>query len=97
MQVPTTAFSGVDADGRPVAIVVAIGMPEQAGDQEWVCPVSVSGFTDGVQPLRAGDPLQALGLAVALVRSLLAGFVESGGRLTYEDGQDVPLDSYFQL
>jgi hypothetical protein len=88
---------GVGADGKRFPISLEIGQPYKVDDHLWACPVAVGGLYERLAEQRGADALQALGLAMGLMRRLLVGFLEDGGRLVFPDApdQDVPLDSYF--
>lgn len=92
---PSTVFLAVHRDGRRVPVEVRIGQPELVAPGEWACAATLAGLHEKLVPMRGGDPLQALLLAVGLVRMLLTGFVQEGGRLLFESGEDVPLSAYF--
>jgi len=92
---PATTFLAVYSDGRRVPVEVRIGVPEPVGHGEWACAVTLTGLYERLAPMHGGDPLQALTLAVGLVRMLLTTFVDTGGRLLFESGEEVPLSAYF--
>lgn len=90
---------GIRTDGSEVPIRVQIGTPYELEEHLWACPVALPDLFRELADQRGGDSLQALCLAVGLVRNLLLGFVEDGGRIVFPHApsQEVPLDAYFTL
>ena len=74
--------------GERFEIVVAIGVPYQAGHEEWACAVSLAGLVERLHGVHAGSSPQARYLAASLLRQLLTSFVEDGGRLFHEGGTE---------
>jgi hypothetical protein len=85
------------AEGHPPrAVRVEIGRPFEADDGEWACTAAVHGLAPELAAMRGEDGLQALLLAVNLVRNVFEDARVSGGRLMYPGtSQEVPLDAYF--
>jgi hypothetical protein len=79
---------GLRPSGERVQIIATIGFPYQVGPEEWACPVSLSGLHDRLHDIHGGSSLQALCLAASLLRQLLTGFLEGGGRLLHADGKE---------
>jgi hypothetical protein len=77
---------GLQPSGVRVHIIAAIGLPYQVSPEEWACPVSLAGLHNRLHDIHGGSSLQALCLAASLLRQLLTGFVEDGGRLFCADG-----------
>jgi hypothetical protein len=77
-------------------ISVRIGCPYQITPDEWACPVELAGLRANVHDAHGIDAFQALMLAQNLARTLLAYFVEDGGRLSGSpEGKDVDLKALF--
>src|SRR5258705_9849211 len=81
--VVTTRLDCFSPDGERREVIVEIGQPYQAPEGEWACPVKIRGLYDSLCDIHGQDSLQALCLAASLVRSLLTGFVEGGGRIMF--------------
>ncbi len=94
--IASESMFGKRPDEERFKITVEIGMPYQvAGDQEeWACPVSVRPLYKKLHDAHGGSSLQALCLAIALAQDLLHGFREKGGFLTYDTGDEFPLEAY---
>ena len=77
-------------------IILEIGTPYQCGDrqEEWACPVALSPLYERLCDMRGVSSFQALCLAIALAQELLADFKEKGGSLTFETGEEFPLQAY---
>jgi len=74
--------------GERFEVVATIGRPYQRGPEEWACAVSLEGLHGKLAEMVGGSSLQALCLGVTLVRRLLSGFVEDGGKLFYPGTED---------
>jgi hypothetical protein len=85
------------ADGEPDRDVrIEIGRPYQATSGEWACPVSIHGLHPDLPAVRGEDSLQALALALDLVRKLLHQAVERGSSFQYPGtAEEVPVEAYF--
>jgi hypothetical protein len=77
-------------------ITVQIGTPYQVGTipEEWACPVSVKPLYKVLHDAHGEGSLQALCLAISLAQDLLQAFRENGGKLTFETGDEFPLEAY---
>ena len=69
-------------------LVVEIGQPYRVQEMEWACPVKIRGLYDRLPDVRGVDSLQALCQAASLVRSLLEGYLENGGKLVHAQTND---------
>jgi hypothetical protein len=79
-------------------ITIEIGRPFKWGGTsptEWACALKVEPFHS--HATHGEGSLQALCLALQLVRSELNNFTEQGGSLVWEDGQKWELESYWPL
>lgn len=77
-------------------ILLEVGPPYEVNGHpnEWACPVSIRPLFKNLRDAHAGDSLQSLCLALSLVFDLLADFRKKGGELTYETGEQFPLEAY---
>lgn len=75
---------------EPFQITIEIGTPyrRDIDVESWACPVSVSPLYKKLADMQGVDSLQALCEAIALARSLLEGFREEGGALSYDGESD---------
>lgn len=94
---PATAITmelrWIKADSAAVPIVVRIGRPtpDPRGDA-WACPCEIEGL-DAPYPAIVGDSgIQAMALALRLVRSRLADTLRAGATLCLPGDPDHPLD-----
>jgi hypothetical protein len=62
----------------------SIGLMETP-ERDSACPVAIRGMYDNLADIHGEDSLQALCLAASLVRTLIAGFVSDGGKLSFPD------------
>ena len=81
--VATTTLDCVNPLGERQQVTVEIGRPYRAPEGEWACPVAMRGLYNSLPDVRGEDSLQALCLAASLVRMLLTGFVEDGGKIFF--------------
>jgi hypothetical protein len=84
-------------DGTEVHVVARLASPTRRRDGTWVSAFVVDGFYEK-QEMVGVDSLQALCMAMSMIRALLERFLAQGGRvLTPEDGTGFPLDATFGL
>lgn len=72
-------FQRADGDKRPVQI--RIGAPYAVSAVEWACPSEILGYEPRYPDASGATSLQALCLAVGLVRSRVEDFMAKGGRV----------------
>jgi hypothetical protein len=78
-------------------VTVCIGEPYRISEDEWACPVGLFGLHSRLLDQHGVDSFQALMLAQNLAYTLLAGFVEDGGRcLDVNGGSPVDVRTLFQ-
>jgi hypothetical protein len=77
---------GVSASGDELSFVVGVGQPRRQPTGEWACPTL---WHDVQEPrlIYGDESLQALGLALSLIRQRLEDFLEKGGRLFLPEGR----------
>src|ERR1044072_2493761 len=86
----------VRATGERREVAAELGRPYQTQAGDWACPVSLEPLHQRLADVHGLDSLQALCLAASLVRNLLTGFRDEGGRiLQLQDGADFDLNSTF--
>lgn len=90
--IATSRLRAKRSEGEPFDIEVGIGRPVACGDQEWKCPVSLSGLHDRLADQHGIDSWQALMLAQRLARHLLGYFLEDGGQLWDPDSEGAHVD-----
>lgn len=79
------------------AVSVCIGKPYCINEGEWACAVALSGLHSKLRDQHGADAFQALMLAQKLAHTLLAHFVEEGGRLLdAPSGSPVDVAALFQ-
>ena len=90
------------ADGSERPVRVRVGRPYLDGAGVWACPAELSGFEQRYPDMRGEDSLQALVLALSLLKALvlalsllwrrLQDFVEKGGTVLDREGNAFTLD-----
>ncbi len=81
------AFDFQPVGGNKVRVCLCVGTPYQVSDAEWACPVEIRGFEPRYADARGGNSMQALCLAIFLLRSRVESFVAKGGQvLNIDDG-----------
>jgi hypothetical protein len=87
----------VHPDGTEVHVVARLASPTRRADGLWVSTFVVDSLHDA-QDMTGEDSLQALCMAMSMIRALLERFIEQGGRvLSPEDGTEFPIDATFGL
>lgn len=82
-------------NGERIEVVVAVGHPYRTSDEDWICPVEISGLDESVADVHGIDSFQALRLAVRLVGERLAAILGDGGRIVHPStGESITLESY---
>jgi hypothetical protein len=80
-------------DGSEVRLVARVGTPYPIDERTWACACELEGRGGRIVDIRGGSSMQALGLAIGLVRSQLAHLIEKDGRLrNAESDEDWSLD-----
>jgi len=75
--------------GESRRVGVRVGKPYAVSALEWACPVELKGLESRYPDIRGNDSLQALCLALSLVRMRLQDIVEEGGKvLNVGDGSE---------
>jgi hypothetical protein len=94
--IASTRFDYV-VPGQPAQDVrIEIHRPYQTPTGEWACPAEIRGLHPELAAMRGEDALQALALALDLVRRLLEDAVARGASIRYPGtADDVPLRAYF--
>jgi hypothetical protein len=84
--------------GKEESVVkIEIGMPYKVDDVQWSCPVALDGVYEKLADISGTDSFQALMLAQKLLRTLLKGLVEDGGKLlSFDERKEVDLDTLFE-
>lgn len=86
----------VPPDGERAKFTIEIGRPTRTMDGSAVaCAVALWGWKERLEDVAGEDSLQALCLAMDLVRSLLLHAVEQGTRFLDDDGDPFPIEAYF--
>jgi hypothetical protein len=88
---------GQGTSGERFQIKIEIGRPykfDAGSPTEWACPFKAEPFLVSKDAHGEGS-LQALCLALYLVRYALANFIEEGGKLSFEDGQRFQLENFW--
>lgn len=83
----------VRKDGSEVSVVAQIGMPYQVDEHSWACPVELWGVESQYPDMRGVSSMQALNLAISLLRTRLGHLLEDDEALYYPDDKEVKLDA----
>ena len=91
-------IAAVRANGECITICLEIGIPTRVqnaeGVEEWACPVSLKPLYSKLHDAHGGSSLQSLCLALSLALDLLDKVREDGGKLFYDDGTELSLETY---
>lgn len=66
----------IRSDGSETRLTIRIGLPVKRGD-DWACPCEVAGLEAQYPDITGVNPIQAMSLALRLVRSRLSSVVEN--------------------
>lgn len=78
-----------EPDGTTVPATIRVGKPyEEADGSCWRCPVEVAGYRGRYADMAGVDSLQALCLALALLRTELSNLRARGGDVLSDDSDD---------
>lgn len=95
--IATLELVEVAADGSRIPLRIELGQPRPDGRGAWACLVSVDGYDRHAKDIYGEDSLQALCLAMRMVRLHLDCALERGSRLVHTDEDtDFPLEAYFE-
>lgn len=96
-EISSTKLICVAPEGDRLSVTISISRPFQTADGLWACSVSLEGLYPPLSPMKSNDSFHVLCLSIFLVRDLLKGFVEEGGRILIAGTEDeeLPLDAYF--
>ena len=72
-------------DGAETTIEARIGEPYQLDAQSWACPACLDGVDGRYPDIVGANSLQALALALGLVKSRLGHLLEAGEQLVYPE------------
>ena len=87
----------VAPNGSRIPMRVELGQPRPDGRGARACPVMVDGFDRLSKDIYGEDSLQALCLALRIVRLHLELPLERGSRLVYSDGSgNFSMHTYFE-
>ena len=80
------------SNGTQRRVRLRLGKPYFIAGGEWACPVEIQGFEPRYPDIRGNDSMQALGLAIGLVRKRVQDFLDKGGTVRFVDGTECPPD-----
>jgi hypothetical protein len=81
-------------DGSRKTGQVRVGRPYKSEDGNWACPCELVGLEPRYADIRGGDSLQALCLAISLLRRRLEDFIDKGGTILHADESEWSQDSF---
>src|SRR5262245_53214188 len=75
-------------DGTKTRVGMRVGKPYSVGERDWACPCELTGL-DGRHPdIRGGSSMQALTLAISLLRRRVEDFIEKGGKVLDAESEE---------
>lgn len=77
----------VKPDGSEHLVRLRVGCPYQTASGQWACPVDTGGLYNHLPDIVGVDSLQALCLALSLIRKLLEHFLDAGGTILDTDNR----------
>jgi hypothetical protein len=88
---------GVNQQGEKFNIIAKVGKPyfdENSQMKEWRCSASISPLHENLDDAGGIDSFLALSRAMGLVVYLLKVFVDNGGKLYLQSGEEFPFYAY---
>jgi hypothetical protein len=79
-------------DGSETFITAKIGRPYKIDDDKWRCPCELLGVDSKYPDLLGMGSIQALGLALSLVKTRLGHLVEGGEKICFPGERETMLD-----
>ena len=89
--VAQTKIKAMAPDGRTFSVRLGVGLPYEISKEVWACSVVLDGLQQRIPDMRGVDSWQALQLACQTIGQFLQYFVESGGKLYHDEGDDEEL------
>ena len=86
-------FLWVRKDGGEVFVVAKIGMPYQVDEHSWACPAELCGVESQYPDMHGASSMQALSLAIRIIRTRLGHLLEDDETLYYPDDKETKLDA----
>jgi hypothetical protein len=83
----------VRKDGSEVPVVAQIGMPYQVDEYSWACAAELCGVESQYPDMHGVSSMQALSLAIRLIRTRLGHLLEENEALYYPSDKEIMLDS----
>ena len=90
--VATQELLWVHKDGKEVIITARIGRPYRVDDDAWACPSELYGVENQYADMKGVGSMQALGLAMGLIKMRLGHLLEDGESLYYLDDKQSVFD-----
>ena len=91
--IASITLTAVPATGDSFEFTIALRTPFRDDDGIWRCSATMDPLQRRLSPAGGVDSLQAICLAIALVRSLLEAFQADGGSFLF-DGERWTLEGY---
>jgi hypothetical protein len=80
-------------DGSEVTVVAQIGMPYRVDECSWACPAELLGVESQYPDMHGVSSMQALNLAIRLIRTRLGHLLEDSEALYYPGDGEEKLDT----
>jgi len=81
----TVDFIMHSPSGKKRKVILRIGKPYEHQSGDWACPVELNGYEPRYADIFGVSSMQALCLAISLVRTRIHDFISKGGRITDGD------------
>ena len=90
--IATEELLWVRKDGAEVLITAKIGRPYRVDEDVWACPIELIGVDGKYPDMQGAGSMQALGIALRLIKTRLGHLLEDGEKLYYLDEQKSNFD-----
>ena len=90
--IATEELLWVKKDGEEIFITAKVGRPYKIDNHVWACPTELIGVDIKYPDMHGVGSMQALGLAMGLIKTRLGHLLEDGEKLYHLDDQKSELD-----
>lgn len=82
----------IHKDGKEVLLTAKVGRPYKVDDNTWACPAELCGFENQYPDMHGLGSMQALSLAMGLIKTRLGHLLEDGESLYYPEDKESLFD-----
>ncbi len=84
----------LSSDGQKKKVLAILHEPQKVNELEFTCEVRLQGFKE-IGQITGVDSFQALTLGINIMKTLLDSYINKGGKITDEFGEEISTDLMF--